>query len=71
MNHPMIMEIMRTGYPMGYGEPEHAGVDSLGNEILVGDEIMILDDEVFVKEELSHDAVVILELFGAVYEIAE
>lgn len=36
-----------------------------------GDELLVLDDKKFVKEELSHDAVQILEMLDAEVQIAK
>ncbi|MEN0666939.1 hypothetical protein [Caldifermentibacillus hisashii] len=47
------------------------GDDALGNEVLEGDEILVIDDEFFRKEDLSYDAIQILEMFGAEERIAE
>lgn len=52
-------------------EPKIFGEDSLGNEVMEGDEILVLDDEFFRKEDLSYDAIHILEMFGAEEKIAE
>ena len=71
MEHPETLTIMRTGYPSGVKEPKIISTDSLGYEIYEGDEIFVLGDDVFVKEELSYDAVEILEKIGADLEIAE
>ena len=47
------------------------GTDSLGVRIFAGDELLVLDDERFVKEELSFDALQILKILGAESEIAK
>lgn len=52
-------------------EPKFFGEDALGNEVFEGDEILVIDDEFFRKEDLSYDAIQILEMFGAVEKIAE
>lgn len=68
-DHPVIERIMRTGYPSP--EPKPLGEDALGNEIYEGDELLVLDDYEFVKEELSYDAREILDMLGAITIIAE
>lgn len=68
LEHPVITHINRTGYPPGMKEPRLLGEDDLGYDIYEGDELMVLDDYVYVKEELSMDAIKILEMLGA-YEI--
>ena len=37
MNHPIIEQIMRTGYPNMEALPEHVGIDYFGDEILDGE----------------------------------
>ena len=71
MDHPEILAMQRTGYPSWMQEPEVIGVDSMGVEIYQGEEIYVLDDECYVKEELSYDAIEILEKHGAVLCIAK
>ncbi len=51
-------------------QPVHKGSDSLGVEMFQGDEVLTLDDKVFVKEELSYDSLQILQMLGAESEIA-
>lgn len=70
MDHPVIREIEATGYPMGYKEQEHLGIDALGTEIMEGDVLFRLYDEVFVESEISYDAVDVLKTLGATREIA-
>jgi hypothetical protein len=64
MEHPMISQINRTGYPNemeeGYSnlinQPEHAGIDYYGTEIIEGDEIAIDQEnfgEIILKENLK------------------
>ena len=69
MQHPMITRIEKYGYPEP--EPEVYGTDFFGNEVYEGDLILVIDDEFFLKDELSLDAIKILELFGATEEIAK
>ena len=38
-DHPVIENMMRTGYPNLVAQPEHAGIDFFGNEILSNDSI--------------------------------
>lgn len=65
LEHPMISEINRTGYPkemLGSGfenaviQPEHAGIDFFGDEIIEGDEIIIDKEnfgEIILKEHFK------------------
>jgi len=66
---PRITRINRTGYPETEKEPY--GEDFFGNEVFLGDEILVLDDEFFLKEMLSTDAIEILRHFGAIEINAE
>lgn len=45
--------------------------DTFGNEIWTGDDILILDDDVYRKDDLSYDAIKILKRYGAVEDVAE
>jgi len=71
LQHPDITAAIRTGYPRGVKEPQEIGFDSLGNEILEGDTIYELNDEIFVIEELGFESRRILEKLGANREIAQ
>jgi hypothetical protein len=56
MEHPMITQINRTGYPKGNQEqPEHFGIDAMGDEILVGDSIVVdpTNDEIILEDNLE------------------
>lgn len=57
IEHPMITQINRTGYPENMAQqPEHAGVDYFGDEILEGDEIIIDKEnghEIILKENFN------------------
>jgi len=70
LEHPVIEQINRTGYPFSDRREEY-GTDGLGNEVFKGEEILVLDDEFFLVEELSMDAIEILEILDADYEIAK
>ncbi|PFL01189.1 hypothetical protein COJ01_12065 [Priestia megaterium] len=55
LEHPEITQVNRTGYVNMVAQPEHAGVDYFGTEILIGDEIVTDDNtgEVVLKEDLE------------------
>lgn len=53
LEHTMISRIERTGYPNMMDQPEHAGIDFYGDEILEGDEIVEFDGEVILKDNLE------------------
>lgn len=70
MDHPVVERIIATGYPYSLKREEY-GIDALGNETFTGEEILIYQDEFFLVEELSPDAVEVLEMFGADYKTAK
>lgn len=70
MNHPLIERIERTGYPF-IGRRQEYGVDPLGQEVFEGDEILVYEDEFFLVETLTSESREILEIVGAVYQIAK
>lgn len=47
------------------------GRDVFDNGIWAGDDILILDDDVYRKDDLSYDAIKILKRYGAVEDVAE
>lgn len=65
MDHPIVKEIERHGYPLSHKEPKLLFLDALGNNVYEGDEVLEFDDEIYVVEELSSDAIEILERHGA------
>lgn len=70
MDHPMVAEMERTGYPRGRAL-EVYGTDALDNEVYEGDRILVLNGEFYLVETLMSDSIEILETHGAHYEIAE
>ncbi len=68
LEHPSITQVNRTGYPENLREqPEHAGIDYFGTEILEGDQIVEFDGEVVLKENLEQ----YLAVLGFTFKIAE
>lgn len=54
MEHPTLSQINRTGYPKNMMEqPEHAGIDFYGDEILDGDDVVEYDSEIILKDNLE------------------
>lgn len=53
MEHPEVTQLRRTGYPNLVAQPEHAGIDYFGNEILEGDEIVEYDGEIILEGNLQ------------------
>ncbi|MEK4968573.1 hypothetical protein MKX67_08790 [Cytobacillus sp. FSL W7-1323] len=53
MEHPEVTQLRRTGYPNLVAQPEHAGIDYFGEEILEGDEIVEYDGEIILEGNLQ------------------
>ncbi|MGG3642003.1 hypothetical protein ABES38_11595 [Bacillus gobiensis] len=54
IEHPAISSINRTGYADMVAQEEHQGIDYFGNEILIGDDVVIDEDgEMVLKDELE------------------
>ncbi|MED1607785.1 hypothetical protein P4U90_20915 [Cytobacillus kochii] len=53
MEHPEVTQLRRTGYPNLVAQPEHAGIDFFGEEILEGDEIVEYDGEIILEGNLQ------------------
>ncbi len=70
MDHPMLLEIQRTGYPYGY-ENDYMGEDSLGNEIYKGDRVYVINDNYFLADSLVEETKEVLEMLGAITKCAE
>ncbi|MEN2467999.1 hypothetical protein [Ornithinibacillus sp. JPR2-1] len=70
MEHPTITHMERTGHPPYSPKREEYGVDALGNEVFVGEEILVLEDDFYLVEELTAQSKEILEQLGATYKIA-
>ena len=70
MEHPVIERVERTGY-MYSPRREEYGIDGLGNETFPGDEVLVLNDEFFLRETLLQESIELLEKLGASYAIAK
>lgn len=68
MEHPMITQVNRTGYPNMVVQPEHAGIDYFDTEILAGDEIVEDNGELILKENLER---YLEEVYGFQFKLAE
>lgn len=53
MDHPLVTQIERTGYPNMIDQPEHTGIDFFGDEILDGDEFVEYDGELVLVDNLN------------------
>ena len=69
-DHPIIEQVEQWGYPHKTGH-EYVMVDSFKNEIYKGDEYYQLDDEIYLIEPLSNDAIEILKTHGATKLVAK
>ncbi|WP_102274058.1 YqaI family protein [Cytobacillus massiliigabonensis] len=67
MDHPMITQTERTGYPNMIAQPEHNGTDFFGDEVLDGDEIVEYDGELILKDNLER---YLVEEFGFKFKTA-
>lgn len=70
LQHPDITRAHRTGYPVISHRREEYGVDGLGNEVLTGDPILVLNEEFFQVDELFQETIEALEVVGATHEVA-
>lgn len=53
LEHPDITRVNRTGYPNIVSQPEHAGIDYFGDEILEGDDVVEFNGEVILRDNLE------------------
>lgn len=56
IEHPMVTQINRTGYPREMEEkPQHFGIDAMGNKILIGDSIVVDEEngEIILEDNLE------------------
>lgn len=60
-DHPMIEQVLRTGFPNMVAQPEHAGIDYFGDEILDGDDIVEYDGEIILKDNLERYLTEVME----------
>ncbi|MGN8647918.1 hypothetical protein ACTNEO_05185 [Gracilibacillus sp. HCP3S3_G5_1] len=67
--HQAVYRTQQTGYPEK--EPEVYGSDYKGNEVYVGDEIYIYEEEFWLVDQTSNDEKELLEFFGATKVKAE
>lgn len=67
-DHPIIEQIESTGYPANMQE-QSCGTDVYGNEVLVGDEIVILPNGELLLEDSLEDY--LMEHLGFKFKTAE
>ena len=51
-------------------QPRVIAKDVFGNAVWTGDEILVIDDDIYRKDDLSYDAIKILFRYGAVEKVA-
>lgn len=68
MEHPDITRTNLTGHHSPIEGPLY--LDRFDNEIYAGDEIYMLEDDVYLIEELPHEALDILKNHGGTRKIA-
>lgn len=68
-DHPIIESLERTGLVNMAAQSEHAGIDYFGNEILVGDEIIVTPDGDTILSDSLEDY--LIEVLGFEYKQAE
>lgn len=69
MDHPMVMQIEKTGYPNIVSQPEFAGTDVNGNEVFEGDSIVLLPNGEMILEDDLEDY--LIEELGFRFTTAE
>lgn len=65
MDHPVIKEVETWGYPKSNTLHDYVMTDSFNNEIYTGDEYLVYEDEIFLADALTLNAIEVLELIGA------
>ncbi|WP_397443420.1 YqaI family protein [Peribacillus sp. TH24] len=70
IEHQVISQTIKTGYPNLVAQPEHAGIDFYGHEILIGDSIVMdpSTGEIVLKENLEG---YLSEVYGFSFKKAE
>ncbi|KAB2337748.1 hypothetical protein F7731_08480 [Cytobacillus depressus] len=69
LEHPMVTQINKTGYPNIVAQPEHSGTDIFGNEVLAGDSEILLPNGEMVLEDSLEDY--LIEFLGFEFTIAK
>lgn len=71
LQHPDITLVRRKGFIPYSDLRREYGTDPLGNEVMTGDSILVLNDEFFLVDELFQETIEALEVVGASHEIAK
>lgn len=70
IEHPSITNTLKTGYPNLVAQSEHYGTDFFGDEVLVGDDIVIDPEtgEMFPQDRLED---YLIEAKGFLFKTAD
>ncbi|GLY12683.1 YqaI family protein [Pseudobacillus badius] len=68
IKHSTTTGTMKSGYANMVNQPEHVGIDALGEEILIGDDIVEINDDVILEKNLED---YLIEYLGATFKTAE
>jgi hypothetical protein len=70
LEHPTVTEINKTGFVNMVAQSEHFGIDYFGNEILVGDSIIVdpVRNEIILEDSLED---YLIEVLGFQFKTAE
>jgi len=52
-DHPAIERTERTGYPNVVEQPECCGIDFFGDEVLEGDDVVVFEGEMVLRDNLE------------------
>lgn len=70
LEHPDITRARRTGYPYSH-KRQDCFYDAFGSAIYPGDQYIDFHGETYLVDDLSADAIEILERHGGIYKTAE
>lgn len=68
LEHPSITKANLTGYPNAVAQIECCGIDALGDEILVGDDVVVDGEELILQSNLEE---YLTEVYGFQFKTAE
>ena len=69
IQHPMITQIEKNGYPNMVDQEEHFGIDIMGDEVLVGDDYIEFPDGEILLESNIDDY--LIEMLGCEFKTAK
>ena len=70
LEHPIVTEVNKTGYANLVAQPEHFGTDYFGNEVLIGDSVVLdpSNGEMVLEDSLE---VYLIEVKGFQFKTAD